>query len=44
MVGGRISKARNSVVLTAVVLKWALHGPLSPEEWQVAAHFRKWGG
>ena len=44
MVGGRISKARNSVVLTVVVLKRALKVPLSPDERRVEAHFRKRGG
>ena len=41
MIGGRISKARNNVVLTAVVLKQALQMPLSSEEERVEAQFRK---
>ena len=44
MVGGRVSKAHNNVVLTAAVLKRALKVPLSPDERRVEAHFRKRGG
>ena len=44
MVGGRVSKAHNNVVLTAVVLKRALKVPLSPDERWVEAHSRKRGG
>jgi DNA sulfur modification protein DndB len=41
MVGGRVSKAHNNVVLTAAALKHALDLPLSAEEQRVEGHFRK---
>lgn len=44
MVGGRVSKAHNNVILTAAALKCALNVPLSPEEQRVDTHFRKRGG
>lgn len=44
MVGGRVSKAHNNVVLTSAVLKRALALPLSPEERKVESHFSKRGG
>ena len=43
MVGGRISKAHNNVILTAAVLKHALDLPLSPEEQRVETQFKKRG-
>lgn len=43
MVGGRVSKAHNNVILTAAVLKSALDLRLSPEEQRVEAHFKKRG-
>lgn len=43
LVGGRVSKAHNNVLLTAAVLKRALSLPLSPEEKRVDAHFNKRG-
>jgi DNA sulfur modification protein DndB len=43
MVGGRVSKAHNNVVLTSAVLKQALGVPLSAEERRVEAHFSKRG-
>ncbi len=43
MVGGRISKAPNNVLLTAAVLKKAIGIPLSPEEKRVEVHFNKRG-
>ena len=43
MVGGRVSKAHNNVLLTAAVLKKAIGIPLSPEEKRVEAHFNKRG-
>jgi DNA sulfur modification protein DndB len=43
MVGGRVSKAHNNVILTAVVLKKALGLPLSPEEKRVENHFARRG-
>ena len=44
MVGGRVSKAHNNVVLTSAALKRALGLPLSPEERRVESHFSKRGG
>lgn len=44
MVGGRVSKAHNNVILTANVLKRALGLPLSPEEQRVEASLEKRGG
>lgn len=44
LVGGRVSKAHNNVILTTVVLKRALGLPLSPEEQRVEANFNKRGG
>ncbi len=43
MVGGRVSKAHNNVLLTAAVLKKAIGLSLSPEEKRVEAHFNKRG-
>lgn len=43
MVGGRVSKAHNNVILTSVVLKKALGLPLSPEEKRVENHFARRG-
>lgn len=43
MIGGRVSKAHNNVVLTAALLKRILNVPLSPEEERVEAHFNKRG-
>jgi DNA sulfur modification protein DndB len=43
MVGGRVSKAHNNVILTAVVLKKTLELPLSPEEQRVETNLRKRG-
>lgn len=43
MVGGRVSKAHNNVILTAAVLKKALGLPLSPEEQRVEANLNKRG-
>ncbi len=43
LVGGRVSKAHNNVILTTVVLKRALGLPLSPEEQRVEANFNKRG-
>jgi DNA sulfur modification protein DndB len=43
MVGGRVSKAHNNVILTAAALKGVLELPLSPEEQRVETHFRKRG-
>lgn len=43
MVGGRISKAHNNVILTAAVLKKALGLVLSPEEKRVETHFNRRG-
>jgi DNA sulfur modification protein DndB len=40
MVGGRVSKAHNNVILTEVALKKVLDLPLSPEEQRVENHFR----
>jgi DNA sulfur modification protein DndB len=40
MVGGRVSKAHNNVILTAAALKQVLDLPLSPEEQRVESHFR----
>ncbi len=44
MVGGRVSKAHNNVILTAVALKKHLNLGLSPEEQRVEKHFMKRGG
>lgn len=44
MVGGRVSKAHNNVILTTVALKQALDLPLSPEEKRVNTHFENRGG
>lgn len=44
MVGGRVSKAHNNVVLTSGVLKRSLGLVLSPEEKRVESHFSKRGG
>ncbi|HWO43445.1 MAG TPA: DNA sulfur modification protein DndB [Candidatus Eisenbacteria bacterium] len=41
MVGGRVSKAHNNVILTAAALKKALGLPLSPEEQRVETHFER---
>jgi DNA sulfur modification protein DndB len=43
MVGGRVSKVQNNVLLTAAVLKKAIGIPLSPEEKRVETHFNKRG-
>lgn len=43
LVGGRVSKAHNNVILTAVVIKKALALPLSPEEKRVENHFGRRG-
>ena len=43
MIGGRISKAHNNLVLTAATLKKVLDLPLSPEEKRVESHFCKRG-
>lgn len=43
MVGGRVSKAHNNVILTAAVIKKALGLTLSPEEKRVEAHFNRRG-
>lgn len=43
MVGGRVSKAHNNVILTTVVLKRAVALPLSPEEQKVEVNFNKRG-
>jgi DNA sulfur modification protein DndB len=43
MVGGRVSKAHNNVILTAVALKKHLSLALSPEEQRVEKHFNKRG-
>lgn len=43
MVGGRVSKAHNNVILTAAALKRVLDLQLSPEEQGVEAHFKKRG-
>ena len=44
LVGGRVSKAHNNVLLTSAVLKRALDISLSPEERRVEARFKKRGG
>lgn len=44
MVGGRVSKAHNNVILTAAALKQVLKLPLSPEEKRVESNFMKRGG
>lgn len=44
MVGGRVSKAYNNVILTAAALKKHLNLPFSPEEQRVEKHFLKRGG
>ncbi|NKE70127.1 DNA sulfur modification protein DndB [Candidatus Manganitrophus noduliformans] len=44
MIGGRVSKAHNNVILTAAALKLTLELPLSPEEKKVDSHFKKRGG
>ena len=44
MVGGRVSKAHNNVVLTSGVLKRSLGLSLSAEERKVESHFSKRGG
>lgn len=43
LVGGRVSKAHNNVILTAVVIKKALGLPLSPEEKRVESHLGRRG-
>jgi len=43
MVGGRVSKAHNNVLLTTTVIKRALGLSLSPEEQRVESHFSKRG-
>src|ERR1700740_2690204 len=43
MVGGRVSKAHNNVLLTAIVIKRALGLSLSPEEQKVESNFGKRG-
>lgn len=43
MVGGRVSKAHNNVILTAAVLKKSLGLALSPEEKRVETHFNRRG-
>jgi DNA sulfur modification protein DndB len=43
MVGGRVSKAHNNVILTAAVLKKTLGLALSPEEKRVETHFNRRG-
>lgn len=43
LVGGRVSKAHNNVILTTVVVKKALALPLSPEEKRVENHFGRRG-
>lgn len=44
MVGGRVSKAHNNVVLTTATLKHLFKLPLTPEEKRVENHFKKRGG
>lgn len=44
MIGGRVSKAHNNVVLTGSVLKRALGLPLSPDEQRIETSFAKRGG
>lgn len=44
MVGGRVSKAHNNVILSVSALKQVLDVSLSPEEQRVEAHFKKRGG
>lgn len=44
MVGGRVSKVHNNVILTANVLKRAIGLQLSPEEQRVEANWGKRGG
>jgi DNA sulfur modification protein DndB len=44
MIGGRVSKAHNNVILTVAALKHVLDLPLSPEEQRVEDHFRRRGG
>ena len=44
MIGGRVSKAHNNVILTASVLKKTLGLPLSPEEHRIEANLAKRGG
>jgi DNA sulfur modification protein DndB len=44
MVGGRVSKAYNNVILTAAALKRYLNLSLSPEEQKVEKYFLKRGG
>lgn len=41
MIGGRVSKAHNNVLLTAAALKRVLELSLSPEEQRVDSHFNK---
>lgn len=43
MIGGRVSKAHNNVILTASVLKRALALPLSPEEQRVETNLARRG-
>lgn len=43
MVGGRVSKAHNNVILTAAVIKKALELSLSPEDKRVEKHFSQRG-
>lgn len=43
MVGGRVSKAHNNVILTSAVLKRAFGLPLTQEERTVESHFSKRG-
>jgi DNA sulfur modification protein DndB len=44
MVGGRVSKAHNNVILTASALKTTLGLSLSPEEQRIESNFAKRGG
>jgi DNA sulfur modification protein DndB len=44
MIGGRVSKAHNNVILTTAALKRALELSLSPEEQRVETHLAKRGG
>jgi DNA sulfur modification protein DndB len=41
LIGGRVSKAQNNVLLTACVLKRAINVPLSPEEQRVENNYLK---
>jgi DNA sulfur modification protein DndB len=44
MIGGRVSKAHNNVILTASALKRTLGLPLSPEEHRIETNLAKRGG